>query len=177
MSRPVKNLIVDSYRRRFDGHTGAVLVDLRGVGANANNAMRADLASKGIRVTVVKNRLARVALSGTPLEPATRLLEGACAFVYGGETAVEVARELRKYEKEIPNLEFKGAVLEGELFGPDEIEALSNYPTRDEAIANLAGLIQSPGRNLAGQITGPGSRVASLVEAIKDKKESGDLAA
>ena len=44
MSKPVKNLITEDYKRRFEGLTGAVLVDVRGMEANDNNTFRAGLA-------------------------------------------------------------------------------------------------------------------------------------
>jgi len=174
MSKPVKNLIVESYRRRFGEEPGAVLIDIRGLDANTNNAMRAGLAEKGIRLTMVKNSLARKAVEATPLEPLEPMIEGSIAFAYGGESVVDGARALIDYAKETPEIEFRGALLEGQLFGPDQIEALSKYPTRDEAIADVLTLVVSPARNLAGQITSGGSNVAALVKRIEEKREAGE---
>ncbi len=64
MSKPIKNLIVESYKKRFEGIEGAVLVDVRGVTSNDNNKFRHNLAQKQIKVTVVKNSLARQAFKG-----------------------------------------------------------------------------------------------------------------
>ncbi|MHC4142730.1 MAG: 50S ribosomal protein L10 [Planctomycetota bacterium] len=76
MSKPVKELIMADYQKRFAGLDQALLIDIRGIGANESNALRLDLAQKTIRVTVVKNSLARKAFSGTGLEPLTPALEG-----------------------------------------------------------------------------------------------------
>ena len=43
MSKPVKNMIVHSYQNRFEGQTGGVVICLRGVDANSNNAIRGSL--------------------------------------------------------------------------------------------------------------------------------------
>ena len=59
MSKPVKNMIVAEYQRRFGELDSAVLIDIRGVDANTNNAMRAKLNGKEMRVTIVKNSLAK----------------------------------------------------------------------------------------------------------------------
>ena len=43
MSKPVKEMIIEEYRRRFDGVSGGVLVHIRGMDAIANNSMRKDV--------------------------------------------------------------------------------------------------------------------------------------
>ena len=69
MSKPVKGMIIDAYKERFAGIEGAVIVDLRGLNAIENNELRNELRTRNVRVTVVKNSLARKAIAGTPLEP------------------------------------------------------------------------------------------------------------
>jgi large subunit ribosomal protein L10 len=174
MSKPVKRMMIDMYRQQFDGVDDAVLVDLRGVKANDNNELRSQLAQKQIQVTVIKNTLARQAFQETGLEPLNELLEGPVAVAYGGESAVDITRELLGWARKLKELEVKGAVMDGALFGPDRIEELSNYPTTDEAQAQAAQLVLSPARRLAGQITGPGSKVAGLVKSVEEKLENGE---
>ncbi len=177
MSKPIKSLITETYRQRFEGVTGAVLVDVRGIEANDNNVMRSSLSDKGIRITVVKNTLARQAFENHDLAPLSELLDGACAVVYpsnGDASVVHVARELITWAKEIEKLEFKGAVMEGATFGPGEIDALSKYPTREEAHAQIVQLLFAPAQKLVGSITGPGQQLAGLVDAIRQKLEDGE---
>lgn len=170
MSKPVKQLVAASYRSRFADTDGAVLIDIRGVKSNHNNELRAGLAADGVRVTVVKNSLARQAVADTPLQDLGELMTGPSAVVYGGESVVQVARKLIELAKGIENLEFKGALMEGQMFGPDQIDALSKYPTRDEAIGQAVQLILSPGSNLVATALGPGRKIASLVKAIQEKQ-------
>jgi large subunit ribosomal protein L10 len=171
MSKPIKNLTTASYRKRFSALEGAVLVDVRGVQSNQANNLRGALKKKSVRVTVVKNSLARKALAGTKLEGLCKLLEGPSALVYGADSVVAVARELIEATKEIEALKFKGAIMDGTMFGPDQIKELAKYPTKPEAQSQLVTLIFSPGRKLAGQIAGPGRKVASLIKTIQEKKE------
>ena len=171
MSKPIKNLIAKRYEKTLGDVDSAVLVDIRGIPSNDTNRMRAALKERGIRVMIVKNALAKKALEGTALQPISVLLEGPSAFVYGGESVVNVARELLSQAKELPNLDFKGAVMEGQVFQADQIEALSKYPTREEAIRKVAQLVLSPGRNLGGALLGAPGRIASLVKAIQEKLE------
>lgn len=174
MSKPVKGLIIESYKQQFAEVPDAVVVDVRGVEANDNNALRSTLAQKDMQLTVVKNALARVAFKDTSLEPLETVIVGPCALVYGGDNVVQVTRELLAIEKKYTEFEIKGAVMEGELFGPDRIKFLSKMPTRDEALSDLVGLILSPGRNLAGAAKGTAGKVGGLVDAIKEKLEAGE---
>ena len=58
MSKPVKQMIIDEYRRRFDGVEGGVVIEIRGMEATENNRFRNELRKKEIRVAVLKNSLA-----------------------------------------------------------------------------------------------------------------------
>ncbi len=178
MSKLVKGMIIQDYESRFADVEDATLISIRGVESNNNNAIRAQLGAKDIHVSVVRNALAKKAFEGRGLGALGPLLEGPSALAYGAESVVEVARELIELIKKFPEVELKGAVLDGELFeGADGIERLSKFPTRDEAIAQTVTLILSPARKLVSSIKGPGSKIASLVKAIEEKLEKGEAIA
>ena len=169
MSKPVKNLITKAYQRLFDGLDSAVVIDIRGVSAIDNTAFRGALARKQIRVTVVKNTLAKRAFAGTALEPINELLDGPAAMVYGGDSVVAVARELIESVKAVPAIEFKGALMEGQVFGADQVDALSKYPTRDEAQGQVIQLVLGPAGQAISAVTSAGAAIASILQAIIDK--------
>ena len=68
MSKPVKEMIVADYRKRFEGLKNALMIDIRGIEANTNNELRIDLSKSDIQITVLKNSFAKTAFSGTDLE-------------------------------------------------------------------------------------------------------------
>jgi len=177
MSKPIKKLMTDSYQRKFGQLDGAVVIDIRGVKSNNVNLLRTELNKNQIRVTMVKNSLTKKAIAGTAMEEISSILKGPCSLVYGGQSVVSVARQLIDLAKEIENLEFKGALMEGQAFGPDQITELSKYPTLEEAQAQAVQIFLSPGMNLAGQIVAPGRKIASLVKAIEEKLEKGETIA
>lgn len=175
MSKTVKNFMMRDYQTLLEGVEDAVVVSIRGIPANDNNELRSSLAEKDISVTVVRNSLARKAFEGTKLENLSPIFEGPSAIAYGGETVIDVARELVDWAKKVEALELKGAVLDGELYAGDEgVRRLSKFPTREEALADAVTLILSPGRNLAGAALGPGANLLAVVEAIKTKLEDGE---
>lgn len=178
MSKPVKEMMIRDYQDRLGDAENAVVISIRGIEANENNRFRVGLFQEGIRVMVVRNSLAKKAISDSGLSGLGEILDGPSAMSWGGESVINVARELVKWAKEIEQLELKGAILDGELFeGEAGVVELSKYPTRDEAIAQNITLILSPGRNLLGAVKGPGGRLVGIVKAIEEKLENGETIA
>lgn len=178
MSKVVKDFMIRDYQDRVGDCEDAVLISIRGITANDNNKMRQELQKQDIRVTVIRNGLAKHAFSDSKLAGLGPLLEGPSALAYGAESVVDVARTLMKWTEQLDQLELKGAVLDGQLFeGKDGVERLSKFPTRDEAIAQAVTLILSPGRNLMGSVKGPGGRLMGIVKAIEEKLEKGETIA
>lgn len=172
MSKPVKELLLADYKKRFDDVEAALVIDIRGMDANDNNALRLDLASKDIRVTIVKNSLARKAFAGTGLEPIIESLQGPSALAYpdgiGAESVVDVARELVAWARKLEHLELRAAVLDGELFeGKAGVARLSQYPTRLEAQARVVQLVLTPAATLVAAMLGPPSGILSIVKEIE----------
>ena len=97
-------MMVESYRDRFNDISDALLIDIRGIEANANNTLRLDLHAKNIRITVLRNTLARDAFGGTSLENILPALDGPTALCYGGESVVDVARELVDWRRRLNTL-------------------------------------------------------------------------
>ncbi|MDY7107229.1 MAG: 50S ribosomal protein L10 [Planctomycetota bacterium] len=174
MSKPVKEMIMADYKRRFEDLTGALVVDIRGIEANNNNAMRLGLAEKNIRITVIKNTLAKKAFAETALERLTPALEGPSALAYGAESVVDLARELVEWARKVDNLELKGAVLDGEYYdGAEGVKRLSQFPTREEAQAKVVQLVLSPAGRALAAATAPGSNLLGIIREIEKRLEEG----
>lgn len=178
MSKPVKEMMMADYLAKLGENGDALLVNIRGFDANTTNSFRKDLAKSEISVTVLRNNVARKAFEGTGLERLGDLLTGPNALVYGAETVVEVARKIVDIAKDMPDLELKGAVLDGELFvGEDGVKRLSKFPTRDEAIAKAVTIILTPGGKLVGAVKSPASNIAGILKTLQEKLESGEAIA
>jgi large subunit ribosomal protein L10 len=175
MSKPVKEMMIREYRDLLGDNENALAIGLRGIESNDTNAIRSGLAKKEIKVTVVRNKLFGQAFAETNLLPLKEVMQGSTALAYGAESVVDVAREIVALLRKFPDIELKGAVLDGMLFeGEAGVKALSKFPTRDEAIAQDVTLILGPGRKLLGAIKGPGSGLAGIIKAIEEKLEKGE---
>ncbi|MBX3373535.1 MAG: 50S ribosomal protein L10 [Phycisphaeraceae bacterium] len=178
MSKPVKDMIVSEYRKRFEGIDGAVVLDIRGIDANQNNGLRLALQKKSVRVTVVKNSLARTAFSGSGLDALGTALKGPSALAFGGDSVVDVARAIIEWAKKLQGIAVKGAVLDGEYFpGEAGVRRLASFPTREEAQAKVVQIALSPARRVVGAAMGPGGRVLGIVRQIEEKLEKNEAIA
>jgi large subunit ribosomal protein L10 len=169
MSKPVKALLRKELVRRLAGVDSLAVVSLVGVDGVASNRLRRELRTKNIKVTVVKNSVARMALKELGLDPAASLIEGPCALAFGGDSVVGVVRELLGKIKDVPTLLVKGALMEGEVFPAERVLELSKYPTRDEAIAGVLMLSQAPASRLAGAILGPSGVLAGILKTLEER--------
>ena len=174
MSKYVKNLITRELSDRFKEVDGVAVINPRGINAIKTNQIRGRLHAKGLRMTVVKNTLAKRAIGdGSKIKGFDTLLDGPSAVIYGKASISEVARFLMAEKKTDEKLEMRGIFFDGETYVGDKgIEQVSKLPTREEAIGNLVGLILSPGRNLAASIKGPGGRIGGILKAIEEKGEA-----
>lgn len=178
MSKTIKSMIISEYRERIEGFDDATLISIRGVSSNDTNKIRKKLRTKKIEIAVMRNALARKAFEGSGLSGLEPLLQGATAIAYGGQSVVEVAREMVALLAEFPAIELKGAILDGTLFsGKDGVKELSSFPTREEALGQTVTLILAPAGKLVSQAKGPGSSLASIIKSIEEKLEKGETIA
>ncbi|MBN2130704.1 MAG: 50S ribosomal protein L10, partial [Sedimentisphaerales bacterium] len=132
MSKFVKQVLQAQLEQKIaDEHIQEFLVvDTKGIGGVDNNLMRGALKEKGVHVLVVRNSLFRKALREKDMEPATGLFEGPCAVAYGGDSIVDVAKEMIAWAGKLSAVEVKGAFVEGTVYDRSGVEALSKMPTR-----------------------------------------------
>ncbi|MHC5082320.1 MAG: 50S ribosomal protein L10 [Planctomycetota bacterium] len=172
MSYFVKGLIQSEYDQKFTGMSEFVVINTTGIGGVDNNVMRGELKAKGIRLTTVKNSLMRRTVQGMEMDTAADLfLAGPCTIAYGGDSVVDVAKEIVDWSKKIKVIELKGAYVDGMVVDGAGVVDLSKLPSRAELQGQVVQLAQSPGANLAGAIAGPGGHIAGCIKSLIEKLE------
>ncbi len=146
------------------------VISPRGIDAIKTNNFRRKLRERGMRMTVVKNTLAKRAAGSGKLSGFDKLLDGPSAVIYGQGSMSGLARLLLDEKKENEKFELRGIFFDGEVYVGDKgVETVSKLPTREEAIGQVVTLILSPGMNIAGAIKAPGMNIAGILKALEAK--------
>ncbi|MBW8015997.1 MAG: 50S ribosomal protein L10 [Planctomycetes bacterium] len=172
MSKYVKGLLEKQLERKFTDITDFVVLDFKGIGGNDNNEMRGVLKEKGIGITLVRNAMMRRALDTLDrADASTFFLEGPNAVAFGGDSVVDVAKEMADWVKKFPDVEFKGAFVDGAVVDAAGAKSLAKMMSRSELQGDVVLIAQSPGSNLAGAIAGPAGAIAGCIKSLVEKLE------
>lgn len=170
-----KQLVAELRKRLAD--TGSIyLMEFPGLSVAQISDLRGRVIAAGGRMYVIKNRLLKRAVAGTPFEALTEHLVGPNAVTFCGEDPVAPLKALAEFlaANDMPTV--KVGMVEGRVLGGQELERLSKTPGRDELIALVVSGIASP---VTGFVLTLNSLVSDLVftlQAVADKKAEGEAA-
>lgn len=148
------------------------LTDASGLDSEATTSLRRECYKKDIRVRVVKNTLLRKAMERTEGREFAELydvLKGQTALLVGdiGNAPARVLKEFRK-KHDMPIL--KGAYVEEATYlGDNNLEALTNLKSKEELLADVIALLQSPMKNVVGALNSGGNTLSGLVKALQER--------
>jgi large subunit ribosomal protein L10 len=178
MSKKIKSLIEKELSAKFGPLDSVAVISPKGIDGTKNNVLRRRLGAKGVKMTVVKNTLAKRAVAATKLKGFEVLLDGPSAVVYGNLSIASIARLLVEEKKLNDLLELRGVFFDGEVYaGQKGVEQVSKLPTREEAVGLIVASVLSPGRKLAGAVKGPGGKLGGILEAIEERAKEKEAAA
>lgn len=153
MPTPQKVAVVKDVSEKIQRSSVVYITGYSGLNVQALTELRRELREVNAEYQIVKNNLVRLALENTAWADAGKDLEGATALTFGYGDAAGPAKVLRRFAKfhgEKPGIKkigFESTVYSGEYLG-----TLASMPTRPEALAMLAGVLNAIPASLARAI-------------------------
>ena len=149
------------------------LTDFAGLTVSQATELRAAFRKNGVQYKVVKNTLLKRAMGEIGgFDELYDHLNGPTAVALSTEPAA-AARVIQKFTKDnnIERPELKAAYVDGAVFGTGSLEVLASLRSKDEIVADIAGLLLAPMTSIVGGITGVGSSLVGAIKTISEKAE------
>ena len=171
MKKEVKDTIIAELGAKLKEYSHFYLVDLAGLNAEATSNLRRKCFKSEIKMIVVKNSLLREAFQASDIdfEPMYDSLKGTTAVMFCN-TANVPAKLLKEYKKEgVPAL--KAAYAEETIFGADQLEALVALKSKNEVIADIVALLQSPAKNVVSDLQSGANTIHGVLKTLGERPE------
>lgn len=172
MTREEKDALIDSLVESFNTYQVVYVTDSSDLTAGSNNDLRRLLFKQGVKMQVAKNTLIIKALERADKDWGELIdtLKGTTALLFASNPkapALAIKDFRRKSEK--PRL--KGAFIDSEVFiGDEQLDALTNFKTKEDLIGEIIGLLQSPARNVISALQSGGNTLAGLLKTLSEKE-------
>ena len=172
MKKEVKDTVIAQLGEKLKEYPHFYLVDVTGLNAEATSALRRKCFKSEIKMVVVKNKLLRKALDAAEVdyEPLYESLKGNTAVMFT-QTANTPAKLLKEYKKDgIPAL--KAAYAEESVFvGADKLDELAALKSKNELIADVVALLQSPAKNVVSALQSGANTIHGVLKTLGERPE------
>ena len=149
-----------------------VAAENRGITVGQMTELRAKARSQGVYMRVVKNTLARKAIAGTSFEVIGPKLKGPLVLAFSKDDPGAAARVVKDFakanDKFVPTLVSLG----GQLLSAQDLDKVASLPTKEQAIAQLMGLLKAPIQKLVGTLAAPQAKLVRTIAAVRDQKQA-----
>jgi len=170
MKKEVKDTIIVELGQKLKEYAHFYLVDITGLNAEQTSELRRKCFKSEIKMVVVKNKLLHKAFEAADIDYSELYgcLKGNTAVLFC-QTANVPAKLLKDYEKAgIPAL--KGAYAEESVFGANQLAELVAIKSKNELIADVVALLQSPIKNVVSALNA-GGKIHGLLDAIAERNQ------
>lgn len=149
-----------------------VAAEYRGLTGAQMTELRAKARAQGVYLRVVKNTLARRAVAGTPYEPIAPQLKGPLVLAFSKDDPGAAARLVKEFAKANEKLVATLVALGGQVMPGKEIDKVASLPTREQALAQLLGVLKAPIEKLVRTLAEPQAKLVRTIAAIRDQKQA-----
>ena len=165
-----KKAVVAELGEKLAQAQAVVLAEYRGLTVEEMTRLRVNARDGGVYLRVLKNTLARRAVTGTPFEKLADEMVGPLAYGISSDP-VAAAKVLNDFAKSNDKFLIKAGAMPNQVMSKADVANLATMPSREELLAKLLGTMQAPIAKFVQTLNEvPGAFVRTLA-AVRDSKE------
>lgn len=178
MKKEQKQEIIVSLKEKFQKYPNFYITETQSITVEGFSKIRRASFAKGIQVEMVKNSLLERSLkeldtTGDKYTEVLKNLKGVSVvfFSENPKAPASIISEFRKNNSsEKPKL--KVVLIDGDVYvGDGQLEFLKQIKTKQELVADVVALLQSPIQSLLSALQSPSNKLAGALKAIEEKKQ------
>lgn len=171
MRKEDKNIAIEKIAAITKEYAHFYLVEVTAMNAATTSDLRRKCYDSEIKLMVVKNKLLHQALEGLEVDysPLYGSLKGSTAIMFSN-AANAPAKLIKSAAKDgVPALK-AAYVEEGFYIGANQIETLCNIKSKNELIAEIIALLQSPAKNVISALQSGGNTIHGVLQTLSERK-------
>ncbi|MBE6479390.1 MAG: 50S ribosomal protein L10 [Atopobiaceae bacterium] len=162
--------LLEKVSASIEASTGLYVVDYRGLTVKETQELRRALKDAGAEMKVYKNNIVKIALEKHEMPAIDDILVGTCACIFFGDDPVAPAKVLKESMKKYNKMEVLGGIADNAVLSSEEAKAYAELPSREQLLAQIAGLINGFARDIAVCINEVPAGLARAINAVNDQK-------
>jgi large subunit ribosomal protein L10 len=173
MRKEEKNQLIDSITEQLNSSKTIYLADTSELNAEDTSNLRRLCFKQDIKLVVVKNTLLKRAMekSEKDLEELYDALVGQTSLMFA-EAGNAPAKLIKGFRKTSEKPYLKGAYVEEVSYlGDDQLDILVNIKSKNELIADVIALLQSPAKNVISGLQSGSQTLTGILKTLAEKTE------
>ena len=161
MNKEQKKNYINKMETQFQNNEAVMVTHYQGLTMSQLDELRGQMREHGIKFTITKNRITKIALEKTKCKELSNLFTGATAVAFSNDAIIS-ARILSKFAKTNESLKLLGGIMGNEVLDQAAVQNVANLPTLDEARANLVGILATPASKLVSILLARSKKMSTL---------------
>jgi large subunit ribosomal protein L10 len=171
MTREEKAQVVENLTAVLEGTSTVYITDISGLDAGTTADLRRACFKANVKMSVVKNTLLEKAMEASDKDfgELTTILKGNSSMMIS-DTGNAPAKLIKDFRKKADKPILKGAFIEEAIYiGDENLETLVSIKSKEELIADVIALLQSPAKNVVSGLKSGGSKLSGILKTLSEK--------
>lgn len=169
-----KNIqIVENLKEKISRAKSITFAEYHGLSANDVNDLRSKIKENDAEMLIAKNTLLKIALNEEKIDTSDieEDLKGPTTAIFSYKDPIAPIKTLFDFAKTLELPKVKSAFIEGVYNTAQQVEILSQLPSREELLAQVARGFNSPLTGFANVIGGVQRKFLYALSALSNKKK------